>query len=75
MRMCFAGYGKREFAATDASLKFDPREEFAGRRPGFVFRMGGQGLGYYEDAYQQRKQEETTEAAASVVEAGEGKGL
>ena len=33
----------------DSCIAFDPREEFAGRRPGFVFRLGSQGLGYYED--------------------------
>lgn len=39
----------RKFSPRDMDLKFNPREEFAGRRPGFVFRLGAQGLGYYED--------------------------
>jgi hypothetical protein len=52
-----AGAGENEeeyvhlrcFDEADASLQFKPREEFGRARPGFVFRMGGQGLGYYED--------------------------
>jgi hypothetical protein len=44
-----AGYGKREFDPADFKLKFIPREEFYGRRAGYVFRLGAQGLGYYED--------------------------
>lgn len=42
---------KRQFNETDFQLKFQPREEFGGPRVGFVFRMGAQGLGYYEDLY------------------------
>jgi hypothetical protein len=42
------GYGKRQFD-DDSKLRFEPREEFGGRRSGFVFRLGSQGLGYYED--------------------------
>ena len=38
----------REFN-DDSGLDFDPREEFAGRRPGHVFRLGSKGVGYYED--------------------------
>mmetsp|Transcript_25931 Transcript_25931/g.24773 ORF Transcript_25931/g.24773 Transcript_25931/m.24773 type:complete len:668 (+) Transcript_25931:89-2092(+) len=45
----YEGYGKREFSQGDFALKYDPREEFAGKREGFVFRMGAQGIGYYED--------------------------
>jgi hypothetical protein len=40
---------RRTFHPRDKVLKFDAREEFAGRREGFVFRLGGQGIGYYED--------------------------
>lgn len=42
---------KRQFNENDFHLKFQPREEFGGQRIGYVFRMGAQGLGYYEDAY------------------------
>jgi hypothetical protein len=42
---------KRQFNESDFQLKFQPREEFGGQRVGFVFRMGAQGLGYYEDNY------------------------
>lgn len=40
---------RRKFHPRDVGLKFDPHEEFSGRREGFVFRLGGQGVGYYED--------------------------
>ena len=40
---------RRKFYARDKELKFAVREEFSGRREGFVFRLGGQGMGYYED--------------------------
>lgn len=42
---------KRRFDDSDFQLKFRPREEFGGPRKGFVFRMGAQGLGYYEDIH------------------------
>ena len=43
-------YGKRHFK-DDSALEegFEAREEFAGRREGFVFRLGSLGLGYYPD--------------------------
>jgi hypothetical protein len=44
-----ATLGKRVFDEADMTLEFDPREEFGGPRPGFVFRLGARGLGYYED--------------------------
>lgn len=47
-RNTVTSYGNRVFA-DDSALAFEPREEFAGRRGGFVFRLGSQGLGYYED--------------------------
>ena len=40
---------RRHFRARDKELKFEPREEFAGKREGFVFRLGLMGVGYYED--------------------------
>eukprot|EP01031_Cornospumella_fuschlensis_P025574 gene25574-30879_t len=33
----------------DSDLAFIPRESFYGRREGYVFRLGSQGLGYYQD--------------------------
>lgn len=38
----------REFDARDSELLFEAYEEFSGRHEGFVFRMGAQGLGYYQ---------------------------
>lgn len=40
---------RRKFHQRDKQLKFKAREEFAGHREGFVFRLGAQGMGYYED--------------------------
>jgi zinc finger protein len=45
----YVGYGKRSFSQGDFSLEYHAREEFAGARPGFAFRMGAQGIGYYKD--------------------------
>ena len=45
----YVGYGKRVFNQRDFHLEYDAREEFAGARLGFVFRMGAQGIGYYVD--------------------------
>jgi zinc finger protein len=39
---------KRQFN-DDSGLKFIPHEEFGGKREGYVFRLGSQGVGYYED--------------------------
>lgn len=39
----------RHFSPEDKNLTFMVREEFGGKREGMVFRMGLQGLGYYED--------------------------
>jgi hypothetical protein len=33
----------------DSALDFDPREEFAGHREGYIFKLGSKGLGYYAD--------------------------
>lgn len=41
-------YGKRIFN-DDSTLKFLPYEEFSGKKEGMVYRLGSQGLGYYED--------------------------
>ncbi len=35
--------------SNDDDLEFIPREEFGGRKDGFVFRLGSKGLGYYKD--------------------------
>jgi hypothetical protein len=42
---------RRQFNENDLTLKFQPREEFGGQRMGYIFRMGAQGLGYYEDSF------------------------
>ena len=47
-------YAKRRFdddSALAANGKFEAREEFAGRREGFVYRLGSLGLGYYFDVF------------------------
>jgi zinc finger protein len=44
-------YSSRHFNPQDMTLKFIPYEEFSGRKVGYVYRLGGQGLGYYEDAF------------------------
>lgn len=49
--------GAQRVFSDDSHLKFIPREEFGGRRIGFVFRLGSQGLGYYEDAHQLQQQQ------------------
>ena len=41
------GYPVRTFDEDDESREFEAREEFAGRREGFIFRLGSKGLGYY----------------------------
>jgi len=46
----FEGYGKRIFDEdNDSKLKYLPYETFSGYKPGYVFRLGAKGLGYYED--------------------------
>jgi len=37
------------------SSNFQPASAFGGARPGFVFKLGWQGLGYYADKLEQRK--------------------
>jgi hypothetical protein len=44
-----SAYSTKRCFNDDSKLKFDAREEFSGIRQGFVFRLGSQGLGYYED--------------------------
>ena len=45
-------YGQRKFdPERDGKLKFLPYENFSGRKAGYVFRLGSNGLGYYEDDY------------------------
>jgi zinc finger protein len=45
-----ADYSKRKFKDDSAlANKFLPRDEFSGRKPGLVFRLGSLGLGYYPD--------------------------
>lgn len=42
----------------DSKLGFEAYEEFSGRRAGRVFRLGSQGLGYYDDSQQQEKEQQ-----------------
>lgn len=35
--------------SNDDALDYIPREEFGGKKDGFVFRLGSKGLGYYKD--------------------------
>ncbi len=53
---------KRDFG-DDSDLEYIPREEFAGRKEGFVFRLGSRGIGYYTDRYYKPK--EAAETASS----------
>lgn len=52
---------KRDFG-DDSDLDYIPREEFAGRREGYVFRLGSKGIGYYTDRYYKPKVEEPSAA-------------
>ena len=45
----FSTFSAKRHFDDDSEFKFDPREEFSGPRDGYVFRLGSQGLGYYED--------------------------
>lgn len=44
----------------DSALDYIPREEFYGSRPGYCFRLGSKGLGYYEDKPMVAAPEEST---------------
>jgi hypothetical protein len=46
-------YPKRVFN-DDSALAFTAHEEFAGAKPGQVFRLGSLGLGYYEDTKKEK---------------------
>ena len=41
--------GSKRLFFNDSSLRFIAAEEWAGSKPGMVFRLGSLGLGYYED--------------------------
>ena len=41
---------ERDVDAGERAAKFEPSDSFSGTKAGFVFKMGAQGLGYYEDA-------------------------
>ena len=41
---------RRAPAVDDAALAYHAAAAFDGARPGFVFKLGARGLGYYEDA-------------------------
>lgn len=54
------GLGGGPVSALDRKAKasapaFMPSAAFTGRRPGYVFKRGAQGVGYYEDFLEQRK--------------------
>eukprot|EP00428_Durinskia_dybowskii_P072136 CAMPEP_0170395322 /NCGR_PEP_ID=MMETSP0117_2-20130122/21716_1 /TAXON_ID=400756 /ORGANISM="Durinskia baltica, Strain CSIRO CS-38" /LENGTH=708 /DNA_ID=CAMNT_0010651623 /DNA_START=53 /DNA_END=2179 /DNA_ORIENTATION=+ len=57
---------KRIFSETDLELEYLPREEFGGRREGFVFRLGAQGLGYYRDTYKRSSSGSSADAVEAV---------
>jgi hypothetical protein len=40
---------KKRVFTDDSELDYIPREEFGGRREGYVFRLGSKGIGYYQD--------------------------
>ena len=40
---------QRDIEAEERAAKFEASASFAGAKPGFVFKTGAQGLGYYED--------------------------
>jgi len=65
--------GRRHFNERDFTLKFSAREEFGGARPGFVFRLGAQGLGYYEDVGIADDKSSSTVDRESPVEAQDEK--
>lgn len=49
---CFTGQREHVAAAPAKAQKFDqfvPCQAFSGMRPGWVFKEGGHGLGYYRD--------------------------
>lgn len=51
---------------------FEPATAFAGRRPGYAFKLGEQGLGYYRDSRQPRPHRDPTVQAEAAGAAGEG---
>merc|ERR1712232_804476 len=64
---------KRQRVTADAGTarkellgKFEPAEAFEGARPGFAFKLGIKGLGYYEDS--SIKDIEARSAAAAAAE-------
>merc|ERR1712151_806212 len=65
-----AGVAKREI--------FEPASAFAGARPGWAFKMGSRGLGYYRDAKQEavkaEKKEEKKEKGKAEPETKKEKG-
>merc|ERR1712194_677621 len=55
--------GDGEIKEEDGGVKgatFDPSPSFTGARPGWCFKMGPRGLGYYRDKVQDIKMEKTT---------------
>merc|ERR1719356_1842998 len=54
------GEGVKEEGA-EGRMFFEPASSFQGARPGFVFKMGPRGLGYYRDAKQEMLKAEKKE--------------
>merc|ERR1712003_596424 len=55
----------------EEKLLFEPAASYQGTRPGYVFKMGARGLGYYRDRVQEEKvkeekKEEKTEKTEKV---------
>merc|ERR1719379_3299067 len=48
--------------------QFEPAASFQGFRPGFVFKMGARGLGYYRDRVQEEKVKEEKKEKSEKVE-------
>jgi ribosome biogenesis protein BMS1 len=57
-------------AAADAGDTFSPAAAFAGARPGFVFKKGPQGLGYYKDLNPKGLNPPAATAAATSLNSG-----
>ena len=56
-------------AAAAGLMEFQPSPRFTGGRPGFIFRLGPQGQGYYRDHGTKAAVERAAAASAAVVEA------
>lgn len=73
-----SGGGGRQLPPDELEpVQFVPSKAFTGARPGYAFKKGRQGLGYYLDAVQQRKEEQQRQQGAQAQhkqQPGKGKG-